>query len=295
MVIKHCVYKKVIGDEEMKNNKGRFYDLDCYTHRVQSCTDGRSVNGQLLFKFRKNVISDEMQDTVIECYKKMAKQRHPNRGAAGGLMDNGLTRVWRGGTSEAKSTQSNIAGYYDRPRREHKGKLGTNLACRLTAFTLNNVELWNKSIPFLKRCSNLYRSLSKEHWDKQHKRIQLIPENLRIPETVFTTVTVNYNWRTACHLDSGDFSEGMGNLIVVGKGDWSGGWLGFPQWDVAIEVKPGDFLLMDVHQWHCNTELKLDNPKKSFRMSFVLYLRDAMTDCKKDKQENINGIEYWLS
>ena len=85
----------------------------------------------------------------------------------------------------------------------------------------------------------------------------------------------------------------MGNLIVVGDG-WRGGWLGFPQWDVAIEVKAGDFLLMDVHQWHCNTELELDDPKKSFRMSFVLYLRDAMTGCSENNKTTLNGIDYWL-
>jgi hypothetical protein len=296
MVVKTCVYKKIINDNEMKYNKGKLYNLGHFEYKITEDTDGWYMDKgtkKLLFKFRKNVISTELQDAVIKCYKTMAKQKHPNRGAAGGLMKNGLTRVWKGGTSEANSTQSNIAGYYDRPRREHKGKLGTNLACRLTAFTLNKGDKWKDSIPFLKRCNDLYFNLSKPHWNKQHNRIQKVPKELRIPNTVFTTVTINYNWRTACHLDTGDYCEGMGNLIVVGNG-WTGGWLGFPQWGVAIEAKPGDFLLMDVHQWHCNTELHLDDPKKSFRMSFVLYLRDAMTDCSENNKVNLNKIDYWL-
>ena len=36
---------------------------------------------------------------------------------------------------------------------------------------------------------------------------------------------------------------------------FKGGMLGFPQYGVAVDVRQGDFLAMDVHEWHCNCNL----------------------------------------
>ena len=298
MVINTHNFNKIINDEEMKKNKGRFYDKDHYHTIITTDSDGWWTDSlgerHLLFKFRRGVIPPELQERAITNYKKMAQQKHPNRGAAGGVMDSGLTRKWIGKTSEAKGTKSNIAGFYDRPRREHKGKLGTRLACRLTAFTLNKSELWKNSIPFIKHCDDLYKGLCSKKWEVQKREWDSVPEELRIPETSFTTVTVNFNWRTACHLDTGDFCGGMGNLIVVGRGEWEGGMLGFPQFGVAIDTRAGDFLLMDVHQWHCNTEILGTDNRKNFRMSFVLYLREDMSKCSSGNTKTLNNIKYWL-
>ena len=299
MGVKYYNFNKLINDDDMKCNKGRFYPREHYhtiiTHPSNGYWKDEQGKKRLLFKLRKGVISQELQDVAITSYRKMAQQKHPNRGAAGGKMENGLTRVWKGGTSEATSTKSNIAGFYDRPRREHKGKLGTRLACRLTAFTLNKGDLWTKSQGFIKRCSDLYKKLSREHWEIQKREWDKVPTDIKIPDTVFSTVTVNFNWRTACHLDVGDFSGGMGNLAVVGNGKWEGGLLGFPQFGVAIEVKGGDFLLMDVHQWHCNTEIVGADNRENFRMSFVLYLREDMSKCSNNNTRTLNNIKYWLS
>jgi hypothetical protein len=41
----------------------------------------------------------------------------------------------------------------------------------------------------------------------------------------------------------------------------------------------GDFLAMDVHDWHCNTPLKAIT-KDYTRLSVVCYLREGMYKCK---------------
>ena len=89
---------------------------------------------------------------------------------------------------------------------------------------------------------------------------------------------------TACHCDSGDFISGLGNLIVVGN-NFTGGYIGFPQFKVLIKINPGDFLLMDVHQWHCNTPIKITNDN-GFRLSFVMYIREDMKECTSKKKIN---------
>ena len=81
----------------------------------------------------------------------------------------------------------------------------------------------------------------------------------------------------------------MGNLIVVGK-DFTGGYLGFPQFKILIKIEPGDFLLMDSHQWHCNTPIKILKDG-GFRLSFVMYIREDMKLCKRKKMIE-NNVYY---
>ena len=100
-----------------------------------------------------------------------------------------------------------------------------------------------------------------------------------VPNTSFSTITINYNWRTALHKDDGDFKDGFGNLLILEEGKYEGGYLGFPRYGVCFDVRMGDFLAMDVHEWHCNTDIKGMTPEFS-RVSVVCYLREKMDKCK---------------
>ena len=93
--------------------------------------------------------------------------------------------------------------------------------------------------------------------------------DFQIPETAFSTMTVNYNYQSANHKDAGDLDEGFGNLIVLERDQcvkdsisssgaatrYEGGLLGFPQYGVALDVRQGDFCAVNVHEWHCNTKI----------------------------------------
>ena len=101
-------------------------------------------------------------------------------------------------------------------------------------------------------------------------------------DTPFTTVTVNKNFRTAAHRDAGDLHEGFSNLTVVAKGDqqWTGGYLVLPEFRVAINIRPGDLLLINNHAGiHGNTELLPPEGKTLAdmeRISLVCYFRENM-------------------
>ena len=100
--------------------------------------------------------------------------------------------------------------------------------------------------------------------------------NFQIKNTAFSTITINYNYRTGTHKDRGDLEEGFGNLIVCeddqNPNKFGGSYLGFPQFGVAVDVRQGDFLAMDVHQWHANLPMHPAN-KTVRRLSVVCYLR----------------------
>jgi len=286
------IYEKVIPDNEF-DGKGKHFDESWYKFIINSESNGYFMeNGNLkvLFKFKKNKIIPKYSDIAIKSFLDLSKKKHSNRGLAAGIPQGqtNARHLTDNGQSEGSYIASNISGYFDRPLREHRGILGTIKACRTTAFTLLNKDLWNEGLLFVQRCSKLYKKWGGKYYKNQVQEINSIKSELKIPKTVFTTVTSNYNWRTACHKDSGDFSGGLGNLVVVGN-NFKGGYLGFPQFKVLIKIEAGDFLLMDVHQWHCNTPIRIYDD--GYRLSFVFYIREDMKLCKhKRKVDNTNYI-----
>ena len=204
-----------------------------------------------------------------------------------------------GGVSKMKvnnQVASNPIGFYEASNNFSK------LPCRLTHFTRTNFEKYHEGLSFIQEINNQFKKLVPESYKKQLERANTKP-HLKIPKTCFSTITINRNFRTAQHKDAGDFSDGFGNLSIIKRGKYHGGYTAFPQFGVAVDVDTGDFLAMDVHQWHCNTEIietpedkefndKMDsdyhdNPEvgtvgiyeKYTRLTFVCYLREKIANC----------------
>jgi len=204
-----------------------------------------------------------------------------------------------GGVSKMKvnnQVASNPIGFYEESKNFSK------LPCRLTHFTRTNFEKYNEGLGFIKEIDNQFKKLVPESYKKQLERANT-KSHLKIPGTCFSTITINRNFRTAQHRDAGDFSGGFGNLSVIRRGQYHGGYTAFPQFGIAVDVDTGDFLAMDVHQWHCNTEIYEteedkkfnetidldyhDNPEvgtvgiyeKYTRLTFVCYLREKIAKC----------------
>ncbi len=196
---------------------------------------------------------------------------------------------------------SNPIGYYE------ENKNFANLPCRLTHFTRTNYEKYKNGLKFIQRIDKIFQNLIPENYFQQLQRANLKP-HLKIPKTSFSTITINRNFRTALHRDAGDFKNGFGNLTVIERGKYHGGYTVFPQFGVAIDIRNNDFCAMDVHQWHSNTPLYETDEDKKYnetlekdyhdnsdvgteglyknytRLSFVCYLREKIAKCpNKDK------------
>ena len=191
---------------------------------------------------------------------------------------------------------SNPIGFYG------SSKNFAELPCRLTHFTRTNYKKYNEGLSFIQKIDGMFKKLIPEAYEKQLSRANQ-KSHLKIPETAFSTITINRNFRTALHKDAGDFSQGFGNYTVIERGSYHGGYTVFPQFGVGVDVRSGDFLAMDVHQWHSNTSIfeteediknnsKLekvfnDNPevgtvgldKNYTRLTFVCYLREKILNC----------------
>ena len=340
--------KPILTEEQIKAKEGHKFPESHYKQIIKHDADvyGINENGekQLLFKFRKNVIPNNICVKAYMALEKHAKHKNHNRGAAAGVINTNNTnssklpshvgkitkkdkfrifyKTKSGKTSRdniGNMAQSNIAGYYDRPDRNlyntntknKKINININLTkksskgitkdikgvplCRTTKFTAQEVEKWKATIPLIKFADKLFAELVPDRHTIQLKRARLTPK-FQIDNTAYSTITINYDWRTSAHRDSGDLDEGFGNLLVLEKekcGDftnnkdsiikgnkptgYSGSYLGFPRWGIAVDVRQGDYLAMDVHQFHANTKIK-----GSGRLSVVCYLRKKMLNCKKD-------------
>lgn len=296
--VKKLIVKKWMTDDEIKNQEGRWFPETYFQHKITSDTDVYYLDNdgkkQLLCSFRKKVIPDEFSQVAFDALHKYAGRWHTNRGAAAGMLNSKklpqhvgrLTKRDRFRayyyTKDGKfqkdhisnSAQSNIIGYYDVPDRNIKN----GPACRETKFNRDYPAQWQSIQPLLKHIGDLFKQLVPDNYEKQYKIASETPL-FQIQGTPFSTVTINKNWQTALHRDKGDFMEGFGNLIVLERGKMDGCYLGFPQFKVCVDVKQGDFLAMDVHQWHCNTDLYLQTDDAS-RISMVCYLRKNMIRCK---------------
>lgn len=193
---------------------------------------------------------------------------------------NGVEERYISDTTYANSVFSGIAGWFDRyPRIPYK---------RATAYTQNNYDKFKMSFPFLQTLSRGFKELLPERYGNQIAAANKIDSRFLVPGTPFTTITVNKTFRTACHRDAGDFSDGLSNLLVLSNnGNYSGGYLVFPEVRVAVNVRPGDLLLVNNHEIiHGNTPIVLGDDEAE-RISLVCYLREGMLEKGSYEYENL--------
>ena len=193
---------------------------------------------------------------------------------------NGVEERYISDTTYANPVFSGIAGWFDRyPRIPYK---------RATSYTQNSYDKFKMAFPFLQTLSKGFKELLPWRFHNQMEAAKKIDERFLVPGTPFTTITVNKTFRTACHRDAGDFAEGLSNLLVLSNnGNYSGGYLVFPEVRVAVNVRPGDLLLVNNHEViHGNTPIVL-NDDVAERISLVCYLREGMLEKGSYEYENL--------
>jgi len=309
----------ILTDEECKSLKGKFLDDSSYKMLITEDCDCYKEDGSVLFKFRKKLLTPNEADLGFFAFKGLTKGTR-GRGASAGPIDPNsvywkkrkVLEISKGGWSAKyevdgkvskmkvqNEVSSNVIGYWSETKN-----LGKLLPCRLSHFTRFEYLKYEDGCWVIQKISNSYKNLNKEMYDLQMKQAQIHPD-LTIGDTPFSTITVNRNFRTAVHKDSGDF--GFGNLTVLENGFYHGGYFVIPKYGIAVDMKGGDHLCVDVHEYHGNTELyETDEDKilndnipenekpyndnlsvgvaglnnRYSRISLVCYLRDKLKECE---------------
>lgn len=264
--------RKILDDDHAAKLKRSFLEDHHFKHVLKSDADVYTEDGELLLRFRKNVLKKEHIDAAYEAMKHFIRLKSSDRGVASGS-NKGLR------TGFQTAVMSNIMGYFDKWSVRQKWVFKTAGIkppgkCRITRFTGLEPEKWEKVVPLIQDIDAMYKALCPKEHAHQFKAAHSTP--FHIPKTAFSTVTTNLNFRTAAHFDKGDWTEGFGNLVVIERGSpYKGSFTGFPQYGVAVDCRMGDFLAMDVHRLHGNTPM-IPKDKTSERLSLVCYLREGI-------------------
>jgi 2-oxoglutarate-Fe(II)-dependent dioxygenase family protein len=270
------IAKRFLNDNQAEALKAKFLDDTAYDVVITKDTDCYDANGLLLFKFRKNVIPLEILKQGYEAFKGSI-QHTDGRGTASG---GNHKRVRKDGSvsniSISNKVYSGNVGFMDAGAMVHY--------CRKTAFARQYFDKFKEGVPFVKFVDAKYKELCPEHYAKQINISNGTNRNYVIDDTSFTTVTVNRNFQTAVHKDSGDLPEGFGNLCVYREGHFEGSYFCLPEYRIAIDMQNTDLLFVDVHRWHGNTPFKACS-EDFMRIAFVMYFREYMYLCKQPSEE----------
>lgn len=174
------------------------------------------------------------------------------------------------------SSNSGIIGYFDRyPRFPY---------ARETSFLIKHKKEWQALQPFINSVNDVFKEHASDRYAIQKDLANRCSSDWIIGNTAFSTITVNKSYRTACHKDAGDLSEGFGVMAYFQTGKLSGGYLVLPAYRIALALQHGDVVLFDVHEWHGNTPI-VPLGGKAERITCVFYLREKLLRCGDAKYE----------
>jgi hypothetical protein len=293
--VSKLILKECLSSEKISKKKGSFLNINNDTVIIRKDTDIFLSKGDLLLKFRTKCIDSKLCNLVHKNIRSAA-QLSQNRGDSSGKIKNIKDKVYwdsrsqqfyplkKGMTYYSRIKKNGEPEKYNSAKKVYSGAIGftQNVGgfgkifkdkekCRMMTWNKNHLKEWNQSIQYFQRLSNLFKKLVPNRYKVQLKAADSVI--YKIPGTCFTTVTVNKNFRTALHQDANDLKEGFGILTCFGK--FNGGLLYIPQYNVAVDLQEGDFLAFDVHQWHCNTPIKVKKVDEG-RISLVSYMREPM-------------------
>jgi len=178
---------------------------------------------------------------------------------------------------------SNVLGAFDRGARNPYG--------RLTGTTLKNYEEFVRHRDVYQTASDVLLETLGDRWTVLHEKFSKVQDpHYNLFGTVFTALTLNWNFRCAMHYDANNCEGGVAVLSAMTQGDYEGHYLVFPELRCAFDLRDGDFLAGDNQGLiHGNTAMKPKSPDAE-RVSLVFYSRERMTllegldceECRKD-------------
>ena len=231
-------------------------------------------DGSLLCVLVKNAVPKEL---VARAWKhlKPYNPKTENRGTASGVAM--VQRIKKDGTKSAtlrvpkgEEVTSGVVGFYDRyPRIPF---------CRKCSWNQAHPEKFEAVLPLFKAVDEVHKKYAPDFYAKQRELVDRTSKDFVIPGTVYTTVTVNKNFRTAVHLDAKNF-DAVAPMLLIREGKFSGGYVVFPEYRVAAKLDTYDVIIFrNMVDWHGNTPI-VPITKNYQRCTLVFYYREGMINC----------------
>ena len=300
------IYKKV-----WEAKAGEFYDSSHYDKIISESEYGFNDKGEVLFCFIKGAIKEENRRKYADVIRSCCKTKTKNRGASAGPVDlryfpkkavEFCDRHGRPFTDDkprysvfykdatgkkvnrcqSNQVRSGVAGYFDKV---------AGLPCRKVGWSNRNPLKHEQLVELAKEIQENHKQYCETSYKFHKKKADECPQELLFKDTIYSTMTLNYDFRTASHMDKGDLEGGLSTLTIFEDipNNYSKFYLGLPEYKICFDVRDGDTLIFNAHEYHANTEfevlsdeLKIDDlTENNFagRMSVVCYLRDRLNRC----------------
>lgn len=224
-----------------------------------------ATTNRLVLFIRRNVIPSKVHEKVAEDWK-YAAILTPNRGEAAGKSDASNIKKYDRRFSNSNSDKYSIQSFKNRSWAKIFNN-ETNSRQELSNFVKSNnigyylhkqskhgvsksiSKEYEKGKPFLQLVEKNYREMAPEIYQSQNKSI---PKEYRFLDTAFSTVTVNWDFRTSMHRDKGNFN-GYAVITATHLGPkFKGGELCIIPYSIMLSLNRGDILVVDVNLLHGN-------------------------------------------
>lgn len=303
--------KNKIPAEEMSAKVQHILTTDDVNILLTNPTIVQKPDGRLLAKYLPAAFTRQRMAEFYDVLHDLRKMETTNRGYASGTEAHprfgGSTRV------ESAPIRSAIIGSFD--------AVPPKLYCRLTAWSGKELDKYASLFPLFQDIGAYFESHVADRFAAQMAYVRKTDPDWIIEGTPFTTITVNNSYPTGVHQDQGDLDQGFSTLTVLRRGNYSGGWITFPEYRIAVDMQDGDLLLMDAHEWHGNVAMtcgdcglpmgagvlpkfrnsapeewdRMAHEKRSCtaeRISVVAYYRTRMAECGTAEEEAKRSVEW---
>jgi len=170
-------------------------------------------------------------------------------------------------TNGAK-TKSSVFGFMPRNALRYN-------YCRKTVSTKKEKRNWNTLVDFAKsKLMPLY--LENFYIDNEMKMQERILEDWKIDDTIFTTISINFNQLIKTHYDSFNTKGSLSNVLIL-KENAQGGELYLPEYDAYIPQNHGDLTIFrgeEILHGVCKCDIS-----NGFRASLVFYQLEQLQHC----------------
>lgn len=184
-------------------------------------------------------------------------------------------------TSGAK-TKSSVFGFMPRNALRYN-------YCRQTIATKNEQRNWNTLVNFAKnKLMPMY--LENFYIDVEKKMQERILADWKIDDTIFTTISINFNQLIKTHTDSFNTRGSLSNVLIL-KQNAEGGQLYMPEYDAYIPQNHGDLTIFrgeEILHGVCDCNLK-----QGYRASLVFYQLEQLKHCYPYLEEIKNAQEWY--
>ena len=290
--------------------KGQYFDISHYDTIIRDSHHGTYQDGSTLFRFVKGAIPEESRTQYKDIIRPLAKRKTKNRGQASGPVDlkyfpkkavalcnakgvehtDGKDRysVYYKESSgkvvnrcQSNQVRCGVAGFFDKI---------AGMPCRKVGWSRDNIEKHETLSALARHIEATHKTYETDSYHYHKENADKSPTYL-FTDSIYSTMTLNYDFRTASHKDSGDLVGGLSTLTIFEDipNNYEGFYLGLPEYKIAFDLRDGDTLLFNAHEFHANTEFKvlsenlkvdeLTNNHFAGRMSVVCYLRDKLKNC----------------